>query len=206
MVKFAWGRYKLFLCLVSKLWFSLFVKKKILFWTTNINKDNIYCDVKGKICNLLSKFLHETLFPHPSILLIDFFFVLKIMELCDEFPQNIIVAVTDSLYLLFYVHISQCDVIDKRYAFLLQHIPRREPGHDSFTCLSYAGLPLYLLHGPLLILNANLALFQIPKCCSLIVRCCIACSILNYFSGLTLSLAEKMLLQLYHMLASNPSA
>ena len=67
------------------------VKKK-LFWTTNINKDNIYCDVKGKICNFLNKFLHKTLFPHPSIILISFFFlyILKIMELCDAFPQNII--------------------------------------------------------------------------------------------------------------------
>ena len=70
MVKFAWGRYKLFLCLVSRLWFSLFVKNKFLFWTTNVDKDNIYCDVKGKICNFLNKFLHETLFPHPSIILI----------------------------------------------------------------------------------------------------------------------------------------
>ena len=56
----------------------------------NINKDNIYCDVKGKIRNLLSKFLRETLFPHPSTILIAFFCVIKIMELCDEFPQNII--------------------------------------------------------------------------------------------------------------------
>ena len=70
MVKFAWGRYKLFLCLVSNLWFSLLVKKKILFCTTNISKDRIYCDAKGKICNFLNKFLHETLFPQPSIILI----------------------------------------------------------------------------------------------------------------------------------------
>jgi hypothetical protein len=41
---------------VSKLWFSLFVKKKDFFLTTNINKYNIYCDVKGKICNFLNKF------------------------------------------------------------------------------------------------------------------------------------------------------
>ena len=67
MVKFAWGRYKLFLCLVSKLWFSLFVEKIFLFQTTNINKDNIYCNVKCKICNFLNKFLHGTLFPHVCI-------------------------------------------------------------------------------------------------------------------------------------------
>ena len=57
MVKSAWGRCKLFLCLVSKLWFLLFVRKTFSFWTTNINKDNIYCDVKGKICNYCVMFL-----------------------------------------------------------------------------------------------------------------------------------------------------
>jgi hypothetical protein len=56
----------------------------------NINKDNIYCDVKGKISNFLNKFLHETLFPHSSMILIAFFCNLKITELCDEFPQNMI--------------------------------------------------------------------------------------------------------------------
>jgi len=90
MLKFAWGWYKLFLCLVSKLWFSLFVKKKFFFWTTNINNDNIYCDVKGKIYNFLNKILHKILFTHHSILLVTCFCILKIMELCDEFPQNII--------------------------------------------------------------------------------------------------------------------
>jgi hypothetical protein len=58
----------------------------IACWKKNFvlkyNKDNnIYCDVKGKICNFLNKFLHETLFPHPSIILIAFFCILKIMEL-----------------------------------------------------------------------------------------------------------------------------
>jgi hypothetical protein len=75
---------------VSKLWFSLFVEKQFLFWTTNINKDNMYCDVKDKICNFLIKFLYEILFPHPSTILVDFYCILKIMELCDEAPQNII--------------------------------------------------------------------------------------------------------------------
>jgi hypothetical protein len=52
--------------------FSLFVKKN--FWTTNVNKDNIHYDVKGKICNFLNTYLHETLFPHPSIILIAFLY------------------------------------------------------------------------------------------------------------------------------------
>jgi hypothetical protein len=69
-------------------------------------------------------------------------------------------------------------------------------------CLSYAGLPLYLLHSPLLILNANWALLQIPECYSLIVRC-ITCSILNYFYGLTSSLSEKTLLPFYHMFVAH---
>jgi len=66
----------------------MFVEKKFL--TTNINKGNIYCDVKGKICNFLNKFLHETLFAQPSIILITFFCLLKIVELCYKCPQNII--------------------------------------------------------------------------------------------------------------------
>jgi hypothetical protein len=73
----------------TRLWFSVFVKRN-LFCTTYINKDNIYCDVKNKICNFLNKFRHETLVPHPSIILIAFFCIVKIMELCDKFPQNII--------------------------------------------------------------------------------------------------------------------
>jgi len=60
----------------------------------NINKGNIYCDVKGKISNFLNKCLYETLIPHPSVILIAFIIIiiinLKIIELCDKFPQNII--------------------------------------------------------------------------------------------------------------------
>jgi len=66
----------------------MFVEKRFLFRTTTFNKDNRYCDVKGKICNFLNKFLHEILFPHPSIILIAFFCMLKIVELCYEFPYN----------------------------------------------------------------------------------------------------------------------
>ena len=52
--------------------------------------DVIYCDVKGKTCSSLNKCLHETQFPHPSIILIALFCNLKIMGLCDKFPQNVI--------------------------------------------------------------------------------------------------------------------
>jgi len=51
-------------------------------------KTTSYYDVKGKICNFLNKFLHKTLFPHPSIILITIFCMLKIVELCHEFPQK----------------------------------------------------------------------------------------------------------------------
>jgi len=37
-----------------------------------ISKENRYCDVKGKIFKFLNKFLHETIFPHPSIIPIHF--------------------------------------------------------------------------------------------------------------------------------------
>jgi len=56
----------------------------------NISKYNRYCDVKSKIFIFLNKFLHETLFPHPSIILIAFFCMQKIVELCDKFLHNII--------------------------------------------------------------------------------------------------------------------
>jgi hypothetical protein len=45
---------------------------------------------KAKFVIFLNKFLHESVFPHPSIILITFFCILNIVELCDEFPQNII--------------------------------------------------------------------------------------------------------------------
>jgi len=56
----------------------------------NINKNNVYCDVKGKICNYLNKFLHETLFPHPSIIVIAFFLYSKNYRTVQQVPQNII--------------------------------------------------------------------------------------------------------------------
>ena len=70
IVKFAWGRYKLLLCQVSIMWFSPFVEKRFLFWTTNTTKYNRYCDVRAKIFNFLNNFLHETIYPHNSIILI----------------------------------------------------------------------------------------------------------------------------------------
>jgi hypothetical protein len=89
MVRFAWGVYKLLLCLVSKLVFCV-CYEKVFVLNCKHNKDNRYCDVKGKICSFLNKFLHETVFPHPSIILIAFFCIQKIVELCGKFPQNII--------------------------------------------------------------------------------------------------------------------
>jgi len=47
----------------------------------------MYCDVKGKICSFLNKFLHENLFLHPSMILIAFFCVLNIMEHVTSFPK-----------------------------------------------------------------------------------------------------------------------
>jgi len=69
---------------------SVCQEKVYVFSTMNINEDNRYCDVRGNIFYFFNKFLHENLFPHPSIILIAFFCVLKVVELCDESPQNII--------------------------------------------------------------------------------------------------------------------
>jgi len=51
----------------------------------NNNKENIYCDESGNIFNSLDNSLQNSLHSRPIIL----FCILKIAELCDEFPQNI---------------------------------------------------------------------------------------------------------------------
>jgi len=56
----------------------------------NNNKENIYCDESGNIFNSLHNSLQDSLYPYPIIILITLFYILKITELCDEFPQNIV--------------------------------------------------------------------------------------------------------------------
>jgi len=55
----------------------------------NNNKKNIYCDESGNIFKFLNNSLQDSLYPHPYYTLITLFCILKITELCDEFPQNI---------------------------------------------------------------------------------------------------------------------
>jgi len=55
----------------------------------NSNKEYIYCNESGNIFNLLNNFQQDPLYPHPIIILITLFSILKITELCDEFPKNI---------------------------------------------------------------------------------------------------------------------
>jgi len=55
----------------------------------NSNKENIYCNDSGNIFNSMNNSLQDTLYPHLIIILITLFSILKITELCDEFPKNI---------------------------------------------------------------------------------------------------------------------
>jgi hypothetical protein len=56
----------------------------------NNNNGNIYCDESNNIFNLLNNSLQDSLYPHPIIILITVFCILKSTELCDETAQNIL--------------------------------------------------------------------------------------------------------------------
>jgi hypothetical protein len=61
-----------------------------MLFTTNISKENMYWDCKGKILHSLNASLQESLDLNPFITLITFFWVIKICILQEELPQNII--------------------------------------------------------------------------------------------------------------------
>ena len=90
MFKYALGKCKLEVCLVFTLCISEFIKYCSLLFDTNVSKESIYCDINGKMFNSLNKFLQDSLFPHPVIILIAFFCILNTWVLREEFPQNII--------------------------------------------------------------------------------------------------------------------
>ena len=50
--------------------------KLILFLTTKRRRDNIYCDISGKIFYILKYYLHKSLIPTSMTVLIIFFFSL----------------------------------------------------------------------------------------------------------------------------------
>ena len=75
------------------LWISWLVIYKSLFFTTNDNTKHIYQDCKGRISNLLNKCLQEPLLLDFVIIRIIRFWILKILVLCGEFPQIIILHV-----------------------------------------------------------------------------------------------------------------
>ena len=52
--------------------------------------ETVYCDDSGNVFNSLNYSLQDYLYPHPIIILITLFCILKITELCAEFPQNIV--------------------------------------------------------------------------------------------------------------------
>jgi len=56
---------------------------------TKSTQENIYCDIVGKIFNILTNSLQESPFPTPTIILIILFCSLKTLLLYEEFPQKI---------------------------------------------------------------------------------------------------------------------
>jgi hypothetical protein len=60
MVKLRTGRCKSVTDLVSMLWISWLVVYNSLFFTTNNNTENIYCDYNVKISSLLNNRLQES--------------------------------------------------------------------------------------------------------------------------------------------------
>jgi hypothetical protein len=72
------------------LWISWLVVYKSLFFTTNNNTESIYWDCKGMIYNLLNNRLQESQLIDFVIIWIIRFLILKILVLCDEFPQKMI--------------------------------------------------------------------------------------------------------------------
>ena len=68
---------------------SEFAKYFSPLFDTNVSKESIYYDINGKMINSLNKFLHDSLLPHPRIILIAFFCILNTWVLWEKFPQNI---------------------------------------------------------------------------------------------------------------------
>ena len=53
-------------------------------------RENIYCEISGKIFNILKKYRLESLIPTPMTILIILLCSLKILLLHEEFPQKFI--------------------------------------------------------------------------------------------------------------------
>jgi hypothetical protein len=62
---------------------------KSLFLTTNNNKENMYCEYKGKISNFLNSCVQESLHLDLVMIPIICFCILKILIVYSEFPPEI---------------------------------------------------------------------------------------------------------------------
>jgi len=69
---------------------SEFIQNWFLLLTTKSRRENIYCEISGKIFNILKNYLHESLIPTPMTILIILLCSLKILLLHGEFHQKII--------------------------------------------------------------------------------------------------------------------
>ena len=79
--------YNFFLVLI--LYISELTRSRFLLLTTKRMRENIYCDISGKIFNVLENYLHKSLIPRPTIILINLFRSLKIPFLYEECLQHL---------------------------------------------------------------------------------------------------------------------
>jgi hypothetical protein len=55
----------------------------------NSNKENIYCNESGNIFNSLNNSLQDSVYPHPIIILITLFSILKLQNYVMSFPRTL---------------------------------------------------------------------------------------------------------------------
>jgi hypothetical protein len=77
-------------------------------------KENIYCDINGKIFNILKYFLHESLICAPMTILIILFCSLKILLLHRGISQENNPVIHNSMEVRMVNHL-QGFLVDKRF-------------------------------------------------------------------------------------------
>ena len=89
-VEFVEGKCKLWLKRVSKSWISELGWNRPLFLLKKTSKEKMYWDGSESIYNCLNSWRHESRLPVFVTILTVIFFILKMLLLWCELPQNII--------------------------------------------------------------------------------------------------------------------
>jgi hypothetical protein len=80
----------LWCCLVHLPWISLFVVNISLFLATNLNKERMKTEGRGRFLRFINYFLHETLFLIPIMIRKILFCNLKTLILYIKWPQKFV--------------------------------------------------------------------------------------------------------------------